>query len=150
MSNGLNSKERTKLAKEMAASAAAAPADWSIVPELIEFKHTIPGDGERRRTRTVGFDDLVAEYEGLKAEMEIREKRLKDIKEVLEPVVMGLDKAQVLCRGWRLGIIQKAGTKKVVPEKLMAMGVPIETIVACTEVGKPSVYLDIRKLKEKE
>jgi len=154
----MTTSERVKLAKEIEMQAASKPAEWDSVPELVEYRY-IPTDeeGEGRKKSPKGkkgddgftFDDLMARFEKLDFEIKSRENERREIKEALQEAVMISGREKIACRGYRLAMITKAGSKKIVAEKLLNQGVSAQVIVAATEVGKPTSYLDIRAIGEK-
>jgi hypothetical protein len=136
--------QQAQLAAEM--NAAIVP-DWQSVLELIEYRGEVTV-GSKKRTLT--FGEIVTQYKDLDAQIEALETRKKDFKASIQAAVLMSGREKVSAEGYRMTMIKKAGTKKIVPEKLLKHGVSAEVIAACTEIGKGSEYLDIRAEKSKD
>jgi hypothetical protein len=144
--------EQAKLAAEYESSANNAVTDWATVPELVDFEYALDthSDTVGKSVKVLHFDDLVAEYSRLKEEIEFRKEKQDELKAALEAAVLMGGKEKVSCGGYRLAIISKVGSKKIMPEKLIAQGVSVETIVNATVVSAGSQYLDCRRIKDKD
>lgn len=150
----INAINTAALAAEYAQSADSQAVEWSTVPELIEFTAEIQVSAYDPAThevvtapKSMTFEqicDSLADIRDQKSRLETREKALR---ENLQVAVMGAGRDKVICHGLRLSMVTKAGAKKIVPEKLVKLGVSPETIAAATEIGKPSSYLDVREVK---
>lgn len=141
--------EQQKLAAEYEQSANSAVTDWSTIPELVDYSYTLTQTSVSAPAKTLYFDQLVAEYGELKAQIEIREARQDELKSAIQAAVMISGKEKVGCVGYRLNMIHKAGSKKILPELLISQGVTPDQIAKATKVGGASDYLDIRAIKEK-
>jgi hypothetical protein len=148
--------QRAELAAEITKNVEATAVEWAGVPELLEFTTTIPTpqySAEHEKVIMVDhiytFDALVDEYAQIKADMEKLDVRTKLLREAMQTGLMLSGKDKVLCHGPRAAIVTKAGSKKIVPEKLVKLGVSPEVIAEATEIGKPSTYFEVREVKGK-
>jgi len=120
--------------------------EWDSIGELKKFRTQIEIKGGEKKT--VKFDDLVVLYKTLKAEVEFRENRLKDIREALETAMLLADEKQVVCEGYPVNYITKKGSRRIVAEKLLANGVSADTIAKSTEISADSSYVMVGKPKK--
>jgi hypothetical protein len=120
--------------------------EWDSVPELKKFRTQIELKGGEKKT--LKFDDLVVLHKSLKAEVEFREIRLREIKEALETAMLLADEKQVVCEGYPVNYITKKGSRKIVAEKLLANGVSADIVAKSTEIGPDSCYVMIGKPKK--
>jgi hypothetical protein len=158
--------ESQKLAAEYQQSANSAVVDWATVPELSEYSYTpeptssfdsdsdsgSTGTGTGKSTKVAKvmyFDQLVEEYGRLGDEISFRESRQKELKDALTAAILMSGKEKVSCEGYKLGMVEKKGSKKILPELLISQGVTPDQIAKATTVSAASSYLDIRKYKEK-
>ena len=139
----MNRTQTAQLAKEIEANRPAP--EWSDVPELKKFKHTITLRGDKK---TLTFDQLVTRYKDLDAEISYREKLKDELKEALQAAVIISEEDRVTCEGYMIQMVKRSGSKKIVPEKLLEQGVSADVIARATEVGKESQYISIRAVKE--
>ena len=147
---------RADIAAEITQSVAAEAVEWALVPELVEYTTAIPTpqysaehDGVILADRGYTFDALVDEHASIKAEIEKLDARTKTLREAIQAGLMLAGKDKVLCHGQRAALVTKAGSKKIVPEKLVKLGVSPEVIAEATVIGAPSTYLEVRAVKGK-
>jgi hypothetical protein len=120
--------------------------EWDSVPELKKWKETIAlKNGEKKN---LDFHDLVMKSLDLKAEIEYREKIRKDIQTALEAAMLLADMESVICDNYPVNYVTRAGSRKIIPEKLLENGVPATVIAACTETSKDSHFVQIGRPKK--
>ena len=144
----MNLSEQAKLAAEYQQSANNAVTDWATVPELNDYSYTLPQTSVSAPAKVLYFDQLVEEYGRLKSEIEFRESKQSELKDAITAAILMSGKAKVSCAGYKLGMVEKKGSKKILPELLISQGVTPDQIAKATVIGSPSTYLDIRKGKE--
>jgi len=124
--------------------------EWTEIEELTEIKIDVPKMHAEDRARKLSFLKSVELYKQLDAEIEEREKLKKILKEQLQAAMIVSGKDKVRCGDYMPTMVNKAGTKKIVPELLLAQGVDAMVIAKATEVGKSSTYLMINPIKDKD
>jgi hypothetical protein len=146
MSTGtLSRSQQAKLASEIEAN--RPTPEWDSVSELKKWKHQMTIKGEKK---TLTFDQLVTKYKDLSAEIDFRKKIADEIKEAIEAAVLVSGEERVTCEGYAVTLVTRSGSRKIVPERLLELGVPASTIAAATEVGKESQYVSIKTAKEEK
>jgi len=140
--------ETQKLANEIA-QAAPIP-EWDQIDELVEMRHHVTTTTKVKGSfeRTLTFAQTVELYKALDAEVKSRETQMKELKEAVQAAVLVSGKDKVKCGDYRVTMVTKQGSKKIVAEKLLAAGVDALVIAKATEIGKSSQYVDIRREKE--
>jgi len=136
--------ETQKLAQEIKSNATPTPV-WSNVEELVDMRHPITIDGRKRQ---LTFAKAVELYKALDAEIEQKEAIKRELKKAIEAAMLMSGEQQVACEDYKVTMITKSGTKKIVPEKLLELGVDAMVIAKATEVGKETTYAQITKNKE--
>lgn len=119
--------------------------EWDSVPELKKWREDITLKGEKKK---LSFDQMVAKYKDLDAEIKYREAIKKELKTAIESGMIMADIEKVACEGYRVQFIEKEGSKKIDANKLLENGVSADVIAKSTVTGSGSVYIDIRAIKE--
>ena len=143
--SSMNKSQAAKLAAEIEANRPAP--EWDQVAELKKWKHPIT---LKDKKITMGFDELVCKYKDLAAEIDFRKRIQDDIKEAIEAAVLVSGEEKVLCEGYNVSLVKRAGTRKIIPEKLLELGVKASIIAQATEIGKESQYVSIKQAKEEK
>jgi hypothetical protein len=126
----------------------AAP-DWTTLPDLLEMQYELDNPLPEAAPIRMNYGQCVVMYKALDKEIKEREVRMKDIKTHLQAALMVSGTKKVRAGEYAVQLIDKAGARKIVAEKLMARGVTPQVIAESTEIGKGSQYLDIRSAGEK-
>ena len=138
---------RTQTAKLAAEIAATAPAkEWDQVPELKKWKEQIMLKGGERKS--MNFADLVTKYKDIDAEIKYREGILADIKTSLTAAMLLSGETEVVCENYPVQYVTRKGSRKIVPEKLLELGVSADTIAKATVIGEESNFVTIGKPKK--
>jgi hypothetical protein len=119
--------------------------DWATVDELTAVMCEEPNPRPESAPIKRNFGQCVERYGELDAEIKRCQAEQGRLKEAMQAGVMisGLKKVRAgdqICQ-----MIEKAGSRKIVAEKLLANGVSAEVIAKSTEVSKGSTYMTIRK-----
>lgn len=120
--------------------------EWDTIPELRKFKQEITDKNGDRKKAT--FDQLVVADKMLSAEIKIREGKRKEIKDALTTAMTVAGEDTVMCEGYPVNMIVKAGSRKISAEKLLSKGVSAFVIAECTEIGDEIRYVQIGKAKK--
>jgi hypothetical protein len=135
---------RTAQAKLAAEIQAAAPAkEWDQIAELRKWKESITLKGGEKKS--MNFRELVEKSLDLKSEIEYREKIRKEIQIALEAAMLIADEKVVVCEGYPVNLVTRAGSRKIVPEKLLELGVSADTIAKATVISDGSTFVQIGK-----
>jgi hypothetical protein len=138
---------RTQTAKLAAEIAASAPAkEWDSVPELKNWREQIMLKNGERKSMT--FSDLVTKYKDIDAEIKYRKGILADIKTSLTAAMLLSGETEVVCENYPVQYITRKGSRKIVPEKLLELGVSADTIAKATVIGDESHFVTIGKPKK--
>jgi len=120
--------------------------EWDAVPELKKFRQEIKTkDGSKHK---MAFSDIVIAYRNLDSEIKFREEKKAELREALEAAMALADEQQVLAEGYKVSLVTRAGSKKIVPEKLLGLGVSAMVIAQATEQGKESTFITVKRAKE--
>jgi hypothetical protein len=103
--------------------------EWKEVPEL----------------RQLHFGALVEKRTLLKDEIKFRESKVKELDEEIQAALAVSGVEKVIWEDRPVQIVESKSASKVVPEKLLLLGVPADTIAQATEPGKPYSYLLVGK-----
>lgn len=142
--SSLSKSQAAKLAQEIEANKPIA--EWDSVPELKKWREEVVyKNGDKKK---LTFDEMVCEYKKLSAEVEYRQRIMKDIKVAVEAGLLVSGEDALSCEGYKIQRIEKQGQKKVDEYKLLEHGVSAKVIAECTVIGKSSSYVDIRRMKE--
>lgn len=142
--NSLSRTQQAALAKEIEAN--RPTPEWDSVPELKKWRERIKQkDGKER---SMSFGEMVTLDLDLKAEQEHRQKIRDDIKAALEAAMLVADQQKLMCEGYPVNLVTRTGSRKIVAEKLLTLGVTPDVIARATEVGKESTFVQIGKPKK--
>jgi hypothetical protein len=122
--------------------------DWSTVDELAAVAYEIPNPKPESAPIRLDYGQCVDLYKALDKEIKERQARMDDLKLVLQAALMVSGQKKVKAGDHFCQMIEKAGSRKIVAEKLLAKGVSAQVIAESTEVGKGSTYLQIRSAGE--
>ena len=122
--------------------------DWSIVAELAAVAYEIPNPKPESKPIHLNYGQCVDLYKALDKEIKERQARMDELKQVLQAALMVSGQKKVKAGDHFCQMIEKAGSRKIVAEKLLAKGVSAQIIAESTEVGKGSTYLQIRSAGE--
>ena len=146
MSTNSTTLSRTQQAKLAAEILATQPTpDWDSVAELKKWRSTIELKGEKK---TLKFDDLVNKYKDVDAEISYREKIKDALKMEIQAAILVADIQKVSCEGYSVSLVERKGSRKIMPEKLLEAGVTAMQIAQATEIGPSSQYIQIRAAKD--
>ena len=135
---------RTAQAKLAAEIQANVPAkEWDQIPELRKWKEQITLKGGEKKS--LSFREMVEKSLDLKAEIEYREAIRKEIQTHLEAAMLIADQTTVVCEGYPVNLVTRAGSRKIVPEKLLEQGVTADVIARATVIGSESIFVQIGK-----
>jgi hypothetical protein len=140
--------ELAKLTKEIAELNPAVP-DWTTVDELATVAYEIPNPKPESKPIRMDYGQCVDMYKALDKEIKERQTAMEALREVLQAALMVSGQKKVRAGDHFCQMVEKAGSKKVVVEKLLANGVSAEIIAKSTEIGKASLYLQIRSTGDK-
>ena len=115
--------------------------DWSTISDLHTLQYEVPNPRAESAPIQLNYGQCVELYKALDKEVKDRQERMKDIRENLQATLMLSGVKKVMAAGYPCQMVEKAGSKKVSPEKLMARGVSAQIIAESTEVSKGSTYL---------
>lgn len=137
---------RAQMAKLAAEIESVRPVpEWDQVADLKKYRATVKlKDGEKK----LNFEQLIDKFTDIKSEIKYREALLAGIKESIETALAVSGEDAVTAIGYKVAVIRKQGSRKIVAEKLLAAGVSAMVIAGATEQGKEITYVDIRKAKE--
>jgi hypothetical protein len=134
--------EIAKLAKEL--EQMPKMPDWSEVEELQSLRHEIPNPKPESAPISLDFGKCVDLYKQIDKEIKERQALMESLRVTLQAGLMVSGEKKVKAGDFVCQMIEKAGTRKVSTEKLLAKGVSAQVIAECTEVGKGSNYLQIK------
>lgn len=148
----LSEEDKAKLAAELAAKSEEDLLDWSDVDELANSKFDVDlsSDPENPSTKSCTFDDMIWMYAQMKTQIDDLTEHMKPVKLAIQAALAISGLKKVRCNGWIPQLIEKAGSRKLEPGKLVKLGVDPELIVQAYTIGKPSSFLEIRKDKHAE
>ena len=141
--------ELAKLTKEIEQLQTGPVPDWNDVAELGEVQYEIPNPKPESKPIHLNYGQCVDLYKALDKEVKDRQAKMEELRLVLQAALMVSGQKKVKAGDHFCQIVEKAGSKKVVVEKLLANGVSAEVIAKSTEIGKGSTYLQIRAAGEK-
>jgi hypothetical protein len=141
--HALNRTQQAQLAKEITANRPIP--EWDSISDLKRFKQSVTLKG---KDVTMNFEDLVVKYKDIDQEIKYRQEIMKTLKESIEAAVLISGEEKILCSGYRVARVVKRGARKIVPERLLELGISADTIAKATEEGAESAYIEIRKAKE--
>lgn len=98
---------------------------WDQYPELVGLE----------------FDQIIAKRVDLKAEIDFRTKKLKEMDEEIQSQLAVAGTEKVTWEGRPVQVVHSRSGSKIVAEKLLLAGVAASTIAEATEEGKPYQYL---------
>ena len=139
--------ELAKLTKEIAELNPAVP-DWSTVDELAAVAYEIPNPKPESKPIKLDYGQCVAMVADIDAKIEALQKQKEPVRAAIQAALMVSGKKKVKAGSHVCQMIEKAGSRKIVAEKLLAKGVSAQIIAESTEVGKASLYLQIRPVGE--
>lgn len=144
----MNRTETAKLAAELAEQSQPVP-DWSTVDELATVQYEIPNPRPESAPIRLNYGQCVDLYKTLDREVKERQVRMEELRGTLQAALMVSGQKKVKAGDHVCQMVEKAGSRKISAEKLLAHGVSAQTIAESTEVGKGSTYLQIRAAGEK-
>lgn len=139
--------ELAKLTQEIAELDPAVP-DWSTVDELAAVAYEIPNPKPESKPIKLDYGQCVAMVADIDAKIKELEKQKEPLRQTIQAALMLSGKKKVIASGQVCQMIEKAGSRKIVAEKLLAKGVSAQIIAESTEVGKGSLYMQIRPVGE--
>jgi hypothetical protein len=139
----LSRSAQAKLAADIAASVPAK--EWDQVPEIKKFREEVELKGGKKR---LSFGEMVNLSIDLKAEIEYRERIRKEIQTHIEAAMLLADETEVMWENYPVQLITRAGSRKIVPEKLLEQGVPADVIAKATVISAESTFAQIGKPKK--
>jgi hypothetical protein len=142
-----NPTELAKLTKEIAELNPAVP-DWHDVDELAAVAYEIPNPKPESKPIRLDYGQCVDLYKALDKEIKERQARMEPLKDLLQAALMVSGKKKVKAGDHFCQMVEKAGSRKIVAEKLLAKGVSAQVIAESTEIGRGSTYLQIRAVGE--
>lgn len=123
--------------------------DWSTVDELAAVVYEIPNPRPESAPIKLNYGECVEAYKALDHEIKERQAKQEKLRETLQAALMVSGQKKVKAGDYVCQMIEKAGSKKIVAEKLLAKGVQASVIAECTEIGKGSTFMMIRSVGEK-
>ena len=139
--------ELAKLTKEISELNPAVP-DWSAVDELAAVAYEMPNPRPESAPIRLDYGQCVDLYKTLDREIKERQTRMDELKLVLQAALMVSGQKKVKAGDHFCQMVEKAGSRKIVAEKLLAHGVSAQTIAESTEISKGSTYMQIRAAGE--
>lgn len=137
--------EQKKLAQELESNK-PVPA-WDDVDDLGDVVAEVVIDGKKRK---LNFEKATEMYRDCDAEIARLEALKKDLKEPLQAGLLVAGVEKVTAAGCTVQMVHKEGSKKVDAQKLIELGVAPMTVAKATVVGKPTEYVMIRAIKDRD
>jgi len=141
----LSRTQQAKLAEEIQST--LPPAEWDQVADLKSWREEIEIKGKKKK---LTFDEMVNLDRDLTGEIEYREGIRKQLRDSIKAAMAVADTEKVLCEGYNVAIVTREGSRKIVPEKLVELGVSPTTIAQATEIGPSSSFVNIRAAKKEK
>lgn len=144
----MKTSDMTVLAQQTNELNQAVP-DWSTVDELAAVAYEIPNPKPESKPIKLDYGQCVDMIADIDAKIEALQRQKEPVRAAIQAALMVSGQKKVKAGGHVCQMIEKAGSKKIVAEKLLARGVSAQTIAESTEVGKGSTYMQIRPVEDK-
>lgn len=119
------------------------------VKALNELKQLVDWD-RFSDLKDFNFRDLVIERHNLSVQKEQIDKRSKELNEQIAVALEVAGQSSVKCDEFRVTRVETHGPSRVIPEKLLELGVEADIIVQATVRGAAYTTVQIREIKSKE
>jgi uroporphyrinogen-III synthase len=125
-----------------------AQATGKRTSETLEALGVVPEWNTYQDLRKLDFGELCEKRQRLADEIKFREEKKKELDEEITAALAVAGVEKCAWEGRNVQIVHKAGSRRIVAEKLLENGVPADVIADSTVEGNPSSYLLIGKPKE--